>query len=172
MTAFADAMAVFARVLLLGALAYALIAVHTWRHNAWRRSEHWSDVALAAMLGASVTVIALSDVEHIAPGALALGLLMLAHGTLVNVRGRGARHATSDPLLLLYHGVFSPAALDSAGLSREQILAGLRERGVDPPSPGDVLILESSGEIRLFRMALGGPVHITSSDHDRDPRLN
>ena len=148
-------------VFLIGAFAYTVVAALSWAYRGQRPRAAWFDVGMAAALSAWIAVVALSGIEHLVPGALAVTFLGLAHWVLAYLSRRGANGAGAEPILLVYRGEFSGGALGAAGLTRERLLAHLHERGIDPSSPSSVLVLAPSGELQLYRIgsdaALGFP---------------
>lgn len=160
------------RVLFIGAFAYTVVAGLSWVYRRPGLRASGFDVALAAALSAWTAVVALSGVENLFPGALAVALLALAPPVLAYFFKRGANGAGAEPILLLYRGKFSNRGLEAAGLSRDRVLAHLHERGIDLSSAANVLILEPSGEVRLYRIGSTAGLSILRSGREGDPRRN
>ena len=157
------------RVLLISTFGYTVVAVLSWVYRRRRPNDCGFDTAMAAGMSAWTAVVVLSGTEHLFPGALAVALLALAHSVLAYTFGRGTG---AGPILLLYQSEFSDRALEAAGLSRHRILSHLRERGIDLSSPENVLILEPSGEVRLYRIGSAAGLGTFRSGRDGDPRRN
>lgn len=77
---------------------------------------------------------------------------------LLCARHRWVRHLVRGrPRVLIRDGVVLPAALDREGISRDELMAGLRKLGHDSPEAVRLAVLEETGHISA--VAFDDPAH-------------
>lgn len=121
------------------------------------------DFAAAAAVGAIIGRTATTAGASVAVGAAALVALLAVHRTVAALRRHDLLRRLVDqpPLVLIANGRPAPRALRRAGLTRDDVLALLREHGVADPREVRYLLYETRGAVTVVRA--GEPVGPTVS---------
>jgi uncharacterized membrane protein YcaP (DUF421 family) len=111
------------------------------------------DFAVAVAVGAVIGRTATSSTTSFATGAVALVTLLVAHRAVSVLRRRAGLDGLVDqpPRLLVAHGGIRSDALSRAGLTRGDVYALLRERGVARLEDVKYLLYETRGGVTLVR---------------------
>lgn len=147
------------RVLIVGTLAYlALILVLRISGKRTLSKFNAFDLVVTVALGSTLATVLLSKDVALAEGLLALVLLVsLQYGIAwLSVRSERIQSLVkSEPTLLMHEGRFLDGAMRRQRVSREEVLAALREHGV--ASPGHIIgvVLETDGTISVIRRTEG-----------------
>jgi uncharacterized membrane protein YcaP (DUF421 family) len=90
----------------------------------------------------------------LAEGTVALGTLILLQFviTWLSVRWKALNGIVkSQPVLLLYQGAFLPDALQSSRITKEEILATLRNQGISDVEEVGAVVLETEGTLSVIK---------------------
>ncbi|HBP89452.1 MAG TPA: DUF421 domain-containing protein [Nitrospiraceae bacterium] len=116
------------------------------------------DLVVTVALGSTLATILLNKDVTLAQGVLALALLigMQFVVTWSSVRVRWVRKlATGEPTLLLYQGVFLPAALRWTRVTEDEVRAAVRNAGVATLDEVQAVVLETDGSFSVVRSGGG-----------------
>jgi len=168
---FFDSWSGLGRVLIVGTLGYvALILILRVSGKRTLSKFNAFDLVVTVALGSTLATVLLSKEVALAEGVVALALLVsLQYGIAwASVRSEWLQSLVkSEPTLLLHNGRFLDAAMLQQRVSREEILAALRESGVSSPHRANSVVLETDGTISVVNSPQGvtsaGTVQTTDS---------
>ena len=137
------------RVVVVGTLAYvALIAFLRISGKRTLSQLNAFDFVVTVALGSTLATVLLSTEVSLAEGALALGLLI---GLQYVIAFTAVHNSTvqklikSEPRLLLYEGQFLDSALRRERVTRDEVVAVLRESGVPTVEQAFAVVIETNG---------------------------
>ena len=169
---FFDSWAGLGRTALAGVVAYAALLL-LLRLSGKRTLAKLNafDLVVTVALGSTLASVLTSRDLPLADGLFALGLLVALQFVIawVSVRSAGFRRLVkSEPELLFHHGTYLDGALRQARLSRDEILAVVREAGIEDVAGVRAVVLETDGSISVIGPS-GGPAHASSLTDVRRP---
>ncbi len=154
---FFDTWAGLGRVLVVGPLAYvALVLALRVSGKRTLTKLNAFDLVVTVALGSTLATVLLSKDVALADGLLALGLLVGLQFvmTWTSVRVGWVRRAvTGEPRMLLHQGAPLPAAMRTARVTREELLAAIRAAGVAALDDVEAVVLETDGSFSVVRRA-------------------
>jgi uncharacterized membrane protein YcaP (DUF421 family) len=157
---FFQSWAVPARVVIVGALAYAALVV--WLRASGKRTlSKWNafDFVVTIALGSTLATVLLSKEVALAEGALAFALLVSLQFliTWLAVRSRAVRRlAKGEPTMLLERGRFIQAALRAERVTESEIRAAVRSAGIASLEEVEAVVLETDGSFSVLRRGQSG----------------
>ena len=142
------------RILALGTAAYFTVIV-VLRISGKRPLAQLNvfDFVVTVALGSILATALLSSTVSWADGATAFALIAALQFVIawVSSRWRGGRRIlTSEPVLLLSHGVMRPDALRRARLAESEVLQAIRSSGSGDPSDIAAVVIETNGKISVI----------------------
>ncbi|HUG76098.1 MAG TPA: YetF domain-containing protein [Burkholderiales bacterium] len=143
------------RTLVVGVLAYVVL-VGFLRLSGKRTLSKMNafDLVVTVALGSTLATILLSKDVALAEGALAFALLIGLQFVVTwsSVRARWIRRwVTGEPRMLLYRGECLPAALRSARVTQDEVLAAVRAAGLLALEDAEAVVLETDGSFSVVR---------------------
>jgi len=143
------------RVLVVGTAAYfALIVMLRASGKRTLSKMNAFDLVITVALGSTLATVLLSRSVPLADGVLALALLVYLQYaiTWLSVRSARVRNLVkSEPTLLARDGVFLEGAMKAQRITREEVLAALREHGVDDIGEAACVVLETDGSLSVVQ---------------------
>ncbi len=141
------------RTLVLGTLAYASVVV-LLRVSGKRTLSKMNafDFVVTVALGSTLATVLTSRDVALAQGVVALGLLIALQlvSTFVAVRVPPFRNLLkAEPTLLFFQGEYLDQALEAERVTRDEILAAVRQQGLTPEAVGAV-VLETEGSLSVL----------------------
>lgn len=134
------------------AVMYA-IALVGLRLGHRRTLSQWTaiDFAAAVALGAIIGRTAIAEGQSVAIGAAALVTILVAHYVVAVARfhPRLATLVDHRVRVLVEHGHLRPAELRRCGLTRDEVLAQLRQHGVESVAELRYVLYETKGELTI-----------------------
>ena len=110
------------------------------------------DVVMIIVLGNAVQN-AMINADNTLGGGLLAAAVLLGLNRLLNeivLRSRAAEHLlTGDPVLIVHDGQVLRDRMRREGLTDDQLLAALREHGLDDPTEVHLAVLEVDGSISI-----------------------
>ncbi|HLI57756.1 MAG TPA: YetF domain-containing protein [Actinomycetota bacterium] len=110
------------------------------------------DFVMIVILGNAVQNAMLGTDTTLA-GGLVAGIVLLVANRLVNelvARSRRAEHLlVGEPVLLIHDGVVLPKACHRQGITTDELMAALREHGLEDPSEAALAVLEVDGTVSI-----------------------
>jgi uncharacterized membrane protein YcaP (DUF421 family) len=153
---FFDTWAGLGRVLIAGLLAYfALIVILRISGKRTLSKFNAFDLVVTVALGSTLATVLLSKDVALAEGVLALGLLASLQYAIAWLSVRSERFQSlvkSEPTLLVYDGRFLERAMRQQRVSREEIMAALRQSDLSSPAKAHGVVLETDGSISVTRV--------------------
>lgn len=148
-----------ATVLGVGAASYILLVV-LLRTSGKRTLSKLNafDLVVTVAMGSTLSATLLSSTVSFAEGAAgfaALVLLQYGVAKLSVISTRFARLVRSEPQLLLQDGRFLEEALRRERVTREEVLAALRTKGVGRLEQAAAVVLETDGTLSVLRKDAG-----------------
>ncbi len=152
---FFDSWTSLARVIVVGVLAYGAVVIFL-RISGRRTLSKMNafDLVATVALGSTLATVLLSKDVALAEGALALALLIGLQFliTWLSVRTRWVRQlVTGEPILLMYGGEMIEEALLHARVTRDEVLAAVRQAGLAHLKEVGAVILETNGVFSVLR---------------------
>ena len=143
-----------ARVALAGVIAYPFLVV-LLRLTGKRTLSKMNafDFVVTIALGSTLSSTLLSESNSVWKGVTAMAFLVLAQYsvTWLSVRsGRFQRMIKAEPRLLFHEGKFLEREMRSERVTREEILAALREKGDCGLSAVKAVVLETEGTLSII----------------------
>jgi uncharacterized membrane protein YcaP (DUF421 family) len=143
------------RTLMVGVLAYVALLVFL-RISGKRTLSKMNafDLVVTVALGSTLATILLAKEVALAEGMLAFALLIGLQFVVSwsSVRARWVRQlVTGEPLMLLHHGKFLPAALVKARVTEDEVRAAIRSNGLDSLERVHSVVLETDGSFSVVR---------------------
>jgi uncharacterized membrane protein YcaP (DUF421 family) len=154
---FFDSWTGLARVLVVGALAYAaLVALLRLSGKRTLSKMNAFDLVVTVALGSTLATVLLSKSVALVEGVLAFALLIglqlaIAWLSIRSERFQGLIKA--QPALLVHDGRFLEGALRRERVTREEVLAALRAQGMATVSEVDAVVLETDGSFSVLARA-------------------
>lgn len=156
---FFDSWSGLGRMLVVGTLAYiALILILRISGKRTLSKFNAFDLVVTVALGSTLATVLLSKQVPLAEGVLALALLIALQYGIAWASVRSERFQSlvkSEPTLLLHKGRFLPAAMLRQRISREEVLAALREHDVSASDEVNSVVLETDGTISVIKRTAG-----------------
>jgi uncharacterized membrane protein YcaP (DUF421 family) len=151
---FFDSWSGLGRVLVVGVLAYfALVFLLRISGKRTLTKLNAFDLVVTVALGSTLATILLSKSVALAEGVLALSLLIFLQYfiTWLSVRSRRFQNwIKSEPTLLVHRGRFLESAFRSQRVTREEILAVLRDQGQPKLETVLAVVLETDGSLSVI----------------------
>ena len=145
------------RIVIVGAAAYAALVVLIRLFGKRTLSKmNAFDFVVTVALGSTLATVLLSKDVVLAEGLLALFLLCGLQFAVAYLSVRSERieaMVKSEPTLLLYKGRFLEAAMRRERMTKGEVLAALRARGVGDVSQAEAAVLESDGSVSVVTSA-------------------
>ncbi len=142
------------RTLLTGVLGYAgLIVLLRIGGKRTLAKLNAFDLVVTVALGSTLATLLVSQDVSLLQGVVAFALLILMQFvvTWTSVRWRPLRRwITGQPVLLFYRGKFLRAALKSARLTEDEVLAAMRAAGHGSTQHLEAVVLEPNGTISVI----------------------
>lgn len=152
-----DGWAPVVRTLVLGTLAYAALIV-LLRISGKRTLSKMNafDLIVTVAFGSTLATIIISRSVSLVQGVLALTLLILLQlvNTFLAIRWPWyQRLIKAQPSLVFFQGQFLTDAMREQRVTREEILAAMRQQGAADPEEVAAVILETEGSLSMLRKA-------------------
>lgn len=142
------------RTLVIGISAYAsLILLLRISGKRTLSKMNAFDFIVTIALGSTLATVLLNKNVALADGVLAFALLILFQYiiTWLSVRaGKIKGLVKSTPSLLFYKGNFLDESMRSERITREEILAGIRQTGIGAIEDVDAIVLETDGSMSVI----------------------
>lgn len=146
------------RILVLGTAAYGLLVLYVRLFGKRTLSKLSAfDLVVTVALGSTLSSVIISKEVKLADGALALLLLcalQFAVAYLLVRSPRVERLAKSEPRLLYLRDRFIDEAMDTEMITRDDIRAAVRSKGIADLSAVTAVVLEADGSLSV----ISGPV--------------
>ncbi|MFG0262555.1 MAG: DUF421 domain-containing protein [Novipirellula sp. JB048] len=149
-----DGWAPVVRTLVLGTLSYIAL-VFLLRVSGKRTLSKMNafDLVVTVAFGSTLASVLSSRQVSLVQGVVALGLLVLLQlvNTFLSVRyPKYQRLIKAEPTLIFFRGQFLLPAMKKQRVSREEILAAMRQQGVAAPSDVEAVVLETEGSLSVL----------------------
>lgn len=148
------------RVGVVGLSAYAaLIALLRVTGKRTLSKMNAFDLVVTVALGSTLATVLLSKDVALAEGVTAFGLLILLQYavTWASVRSKRLRGwIKAEPGLLFHNDTFLEGAMRRERVTRDEILAAIRQEGHNGPDTVGSVILETDGSMSVTRRADAG----------------
>ncbi|WP_201767102.1 DUF421 domain-containing protein [Novipirellula maiorica] len=149
-----DGWAPVIRTLVLGALSYISLVV-LLRISGKRTLSKMNafDLVVTVAFGSTLASILTSSQVSLVQGVLALGLLVLLQliNTFLAVRyPKYQAVIKAQPTLIFFQGQFLVDAMREQRVSRDEVLAAMRQQGVAEPSDVDAVVIETEGSLSVM----------------------
>lgn len=160
------------RVLVVGVLAYATLVL-LLRVSGKRTLTKMNafDLVVTVALGSTLATVLLSKDVKLLEGILAFAVLigmqyLVAWGS---VRSRKLRRLVkSEPVLVYSRGRFLDDTLRRERLTREEVRASIREKGLPALDDVEAVVLETAGELSILPRTRPGPGSTLAGVRDGD----
>lgn len=153
---FADAQGIL-RVVVIGASAYgALVLALRLTGKRTLSKLNAFDLVVTVALGSTLATVLLSKDVPLAEGVTAfLVLIILQYAvTWTSVRSRRVRNwVKAEPRLLFRDGAFLDGAMREERVTRDEVLAAIRQQGHAAPDSVHSVILETDGSMSVTKAA-------------------
>jgi uncharacterized membrane protein YcaP (DUF421 family) len=158
---FFDGWAPIVRTLVLGLLAYVSLVV-LLRVSGKRTLSKMNafDFVVTVALGSTLASVLTSKSVSLVQGVMALALLILMQlvSTFLAVRSDWyQRLIKAQPTLIYFRGEFLEDAMRKQRITREEILAAMRQQGAAVPEDVDAVVLETEGSLSVLRQNASSP---------------
>jgi len=152
---FFDGWAPIIRTLILGTLAY-LSLVLLLRISGKRTLSKMNafDFVVTVAFGSTLASILISKDVSLLQGVVALGLLVLLQmvNTFFAVRSDHYRRMIkATPTLLFFRGNYLIDVMRDQRVTKEEILAAMRQQGMTEPAQVDAVVIETEGSLSVLR---------------------
>ncbi|GAA5507915.1 DUF421 domain-containing protein [Novipirellula caenicola] len=149
-----DGWAPVIRTLVLGSLSYVSL-VMLLRISGKRTLSKMNafDLVVTVAFGSTLASIMTSSQVSLVQGVLALGLLVLLQliNTFLAVRyPKYQALIKAQPTLIFFNGQFLVDSMRKQRVSREEVLAAMRQHGVAEPSDVDAVVIETEGSLSVM----------------------
>ena len=149
------------RVLVVGVLAYAgMVLILRVSGKRTLSKMNAFDFVVTVALGSSLATVILSRDVALAEGLLAFALLIGLQYAVAWSAGRSARFhrlIKAQPSLLYYRGSFLDHSLQQERITRGEVVAAVRARGLGSMEEVEAVVLETAGEISVIHRAQADP---------------
>lgn len=143
------------RVLVVGTCAYAaLVAILRVTGKRTLSKMNAFDFIVTVAFGSTLATVLLSRNVPLAEGVVALALLCALQYVVTYVSVRSERFQAlikAQPALLFHRGDFLHDALRRERVTREEVLAALREQGRTGISGIEAVVLETNGSLTVLK---------------------
>ena len=158
------------RTLLIGMLAYVSLII-LLRVSGKRTLSKMNafDFVVTVALGSTLATVLLNKSVALVDGLVVFALLISLQFviTWLSVRSKTlSKLVKAKPTLLVYQGNYLHDALRTERVTEEEILAGLRERGVSSLTEAAAVILETDGTLNVLKQAPKDPLSALSNVPD------
>jgi uncharacterized membrane protein YcaP (DUF421 family) len=158
---FFDGWAPIVRTLVLGLLAYVSLVI-LLRVSGKRTLSKMNafDFIVTVALGSTLASVLTSKSVSLVQGVMALALLILMQlvSTFLAVRSDWyQRLIKAQPTLIYFRGEFLEDAMRKQRITREEILAAMRQQGAAVPEDVDAVVLETEGSLSVLRQNASSP---------------
>ena len=151
---FSDWMSLF-RIIIISVAGYiALITILRISGNRTLSKMNSFDFIITIALGSTFASSILQKNVALLDGILAMAMLVGLQfmTTWLSVRSRRvSRIVKSNPVMLYENGKFMEENMRRAHVTKDEILAGVRQHGLDSPASVKYIILETNGKISACR---------------------
>ena len=142
------------RTLIIGVCAYVLLVI-VLRISGKRTLSKMNafDFIITIALGSTLATILLSKDTALAEGVVALSLLVFLQYAITWLSVRSDRFQgiiKSTPTLLLYRGKYLFDTMRKERITKEEIYATLRQRGIEHINDVDGVVLETDGTMSVI----------------------
>ena len=149
-----DGWAPVIRTLVLGTLSYLSLVI-LLRISGKRTLSKMNafDLVVTVAFGSTLASILTSSQVSLVQGGLALGLLVLLQfvNTYLAVRYSGYQALIkAQPTLIFFQGQFLTDVMRKQRVSKEEILAAMRQQGVAEPGEVDAVVIETEGSLSVL----------------------
>lgn len=149
-----DSWAGLARTVVVGVAAYGLL-IAMLRASGKRTLSKMNafDFVVTVALGSTLATVLLNRSVPLAEGVAALALLICLQYaiTWLAVRVPAVQALVkSEPTLLLHDGCYLDQALKRQRVTRDEVLAALRQSGMDDPAGARSVVLETDGSLSVI----------------------
>lgn len=156
---FFDSWSEILRVVVVGTLAYAALVV-LLRLTGKRTLSKMNafDLVVTVALGSTLATVLLSKDVALLEGIAAFVLLCLLQYAVAAASVRSERLqglVKAEPRLLLHEGRFLPEALHAERVTREEVLAAIRAKGMVTVSEVGAVVLETDGSFSVLPSGRG-----------------
>ena len=143
------------RTLLLGVLAYvALVLLLRVSGKRTLSKMNAFDFVITVALGSTLATVLISEDVSLVQGLAALALLVMLQlvNTFIAVRWPWyQRLLKAQPTLVFFKGRMLDSAMRTQRLTRDEVLAAIREQGLARPEQVDAVVLETEGTLSVIR---------------------
>ena len=147
------------RTLLLGTLAYvALVLLLRASGKRTLSKMNAFDFVVTVALGSTLASILTSRNLSLVQGVTALALLIALQlvNTFAAVRWPGyQRLLKAQPTLVFFNGRFLDDALRRQRVTRDEVIAAMRQQGMSRPEEVDAVVLETEGSLSVLKHGAG-----------------
>lgn len=112
------------------------------------------DLIVTVALGSTLATVLLNKSVSLADGILAFALLIFLQFAITwfSVRStRVSKWVKAQPTLLFYRGQFLLSVMKAERITREELLAALREKGITDSSQVEAIVLETEGSLSVLK---------------------
>ncbi len=160
------------RTLIVGVMAYVLLVV-LLRISGKRTLSKMNafDFVVTVALGSILATIVLNRDVALAEGALALALLIALQFAVTwsSVRMPWVEKVvTGEPRMLLYRGRCLPSAMKGVRITRDEVLAAVRQQGVASLEDIEAVVLETDGSLSVVKRSGDGDAGSLESVSTKD----
>ena len=145
------------RILVVGVLAYAgMVLILRVSGKRTLSKMNAFDFVVTVALGSSLATVILSREVALVEGLLAFALLIGLQYLVAwsATRWSGLRRLIkAQPTLVYYRGSFLDHALHAERLTRGEVVAAVRERGLGSLEDVEAVVLETAGELSIIHRA-------------------
>ncbi len=143
------------RTLVLGTLAYVALVI-LLRASGKRTLSKMNafDFVITVAFGSTLASIMTSSNVSLVQGVLGLALLIVLQffSTFMSVRFDWYKQfIKAQPTLLFFRGEYLVDAMKRQRITREEILAAMRQHGITKPSQVDAVVIETEGSLSVLK---------------------
>jgi uncharacterized membrane protein YcaP (DUF421 family) len=143
------------RTLVIGVLAYIVLVIQLRISGKRTLSKMNSfDFIVTIALGSTLATVLLSKDVALLDGAIAFALLIFLQYAITwgSIRSKKLSDLVkATPVLLFYQGVFLWETMKAERITKEEILAAMRNQGISSVEEVDAVILETEGSLSIIR---------------------
>lgn len=147
------------RVLVSGAVAYVfLVVLLRWSGKRTLSKLNAFDLVVTVAMGSTLGSVVLSGEVPLAEGAAGFVILVLCQLILARASvgsGRFSGWVRSTPRLLLADGTLREEALVAERITRQEVLAALRQAGIGRIEDTGAVVLETDGSLSVLPRTSG-----------------
>ncbi|WP_242921330.1 DUF421 domain-containing protein [Pontibacter liquoris] len=162
------------RTLIIGLMAYLVLVIQLRISGKRTLSKMNSfDFIVTIALGSTLATVLLSKDVPLLDGIAAFALLIFLQYVITwgSVRSKKLSSLVkATPTLLLYQGTFLWDAMKTERITREEILAAIRSKGIGTVEEVGAVILETEGSISVIRELADGKESSVLQDVEKPAR--